>query len=249
MMSAARRRTVSLVIVVVFSYLAYLSFSYSLNNDGYVHLLKERFVDNLAGADGTFVGFQGKVVSVERDIYSVFDNISVVYVLLEYQSYSCSGSGDDRHCSWSTHYYTQDTTPFAMSVNGVNVRIDPAENITFVPKNYAVFNQTRDRRILQRVIERDAPVYGWGLLENSGLRAYDDVDHGKRILLITDDARRLLSDAINGVLWLQILAGVIIFIMAVVLFIVTTDWSERLFPVQAPRTPQRKGGVDKTEKL
>jgi len=220
---------ISIPIIALFIFLAFLAFSSSLNNDSYIHLLKDSFVEDVSDSNNQFVGFKSSFVSSERDITSKYENIPVVFFELKYQNYVCRDSGDDRRCSWETYKTESDSTPFTVNVNNVQVNIKQVSDNYFVPKNSAIFDKTHDHRVLQSVIKKSEPIYIWGKLENNEIKVYDDTKHNKQTLIITDSARQTLIDSISGVLYVQLLSAVIITIMTIILFLVNKSWKEKSY--------------------
>ncbi|MBI1936137.1 hypothetical protein HYS31_06875 [Candidatus Woesearchaeota archaeon] len=220
---------ISVLIIALFVFLAYLAFSSSLNNDSYIHLLKDSFIEDISNSNNQLVGFKSNFVSSERKIISKYENIPVVSFELKYQKYVCRDSGDDRKCSWETYKTESDSTPFTVDVNNVQVNIKQISDTYFVPKNSAIFDKTQDHRVLQSVIKKSDPIYIWGYLENNEVRVYDDTKHNKKILIITDSARQTLIDSISGVLYIQLLSAVIIIIMTIILFLVNKSWKEKSY--------------------
>ncbi len=115
----------SIMIIPFYISIFYLAFSSSLNNDGYIHLLKDSFVDDISGLNEQFVGFKRKFDSDEREITSKYENYPVVYFLLEYQNYVCD---DDNACRWETYKTESDSTPFTVTVNNGQIEIKQIED-------------------------------------------------------------------------------------------------------------------------
>jgi hypothetical protein len=223
------KRIISAFIILLFIFLAFLAFSSSLNNDSYIHLLKNSFIEDISNSNNQFVGFKSTFVSSEREINSKYENIPVVFFELKYQNYVCKGSGDNRKCSWETYKTESDFTPFSVEINNAQVNIKQISDKHFLPKNYDIFDKTHDHRVLQSVIKKSEPIYIWGYLENREIKEYDDIKHNKKTLIITDNARQNLINLIYKVLFLQILSAIIIIIMTVILFLINKCWKREQY--------------------
>ncbi len=216
------RIIISIPIILFFLSLSYLAFSISLNNDSYIHLLKDSFKGDISEINNGLVGFKSTFVSSEKEITSTFGNYPVIFSHLEFQNYVCDESGEDRSCSWHTYRTEQASTPFTVKVNDREVSITQISDVEFHPEDAVIFNQTSQHRMTESVITKYEPIYIWGYLENNEIKNYKDTEHNKDIFIVTNNAKQTLIDKISGVLIIQTLSAASILLMAIILFIVNT---------------------------
>jgi len=224
------KTVLSYIIIFIFIAIAVNTFSKSLNDDKYINFIKNNYVKDITNRNNEFVGFKGKVVSSTNEIKSKYGNISVLFYKLEYQNYICSSHGTDKKCNWQTYKTEFESTPFILNVNGNEIEINKFDNSNFITIKTEIYEKTTNHRILQSTIEKDDNIYVWGLLKNNNLEKYNNEEYNnKNILIITNDAMKMIEIFISDVLWAQILTVVFIVFMMLLIYMINRNEKEKTY--------------------
>lgn len=220
---------ISLPIAYLFIYFAYTVFIYSLNDDTYIHFLKNNFKNDISNIDSQFVGFKSEFVSSNKNITSKYGNYSVVFYRLDYQQYVCSVSKNKKKCHWDNYKTESNSTSFIVTNNYKQINITQTSKYNFQPEYDKTYIINKTNRVLQYSIKTNEPIYIWGYLQNDKITEYSNNTFNKKIFIITNNAEQTLISFINIVLFTQIGSAIIIIIMMIMLFLINKNKKNKFY--------------------
>ena len=227
------KKTISIMVIVCCIAIAYKVFSYSQNDDSFVHFLKERYSPDLIGEEPGFYGFSGEVTWVEENMTAKYGGYPVIFYSLEYQRYQCN----DDDCYWRT--YDTKLYPASFKVRSGDKEVMFEKDMvlytpTYFVSDYEIMEETyHKKRTLQYILRSDMPVTIWGEINEGHIDGYLDTQHRKEVFVITSEPRLFLERKISFILWIQIGSCAIILAMIVLLYLINRDYSEKSYTISS----------------
>ncbi len=219
--------SISLILGAFF--ISYLILDASLIDDKYVHILKDSMQEDIISLENIFLGFNAQISSIDKEIIS-YDGKKVLYYSREYQDYECSGTGEDRSCSWTTKRTEESKSDFNVSINNYQFEIPARKyNADFVISKKEIIDLGVNKRLIEKTIPAQSEVYIWALKEDSILKPYYHEQINKNSFLITDSAKYTLESKVENSLLLQALIGGIMIIVLLVIYFINKDYKHKFF--------------------